>query len=210
MSEMQTFAQTLTLLILAYVCLFTLTRIVISLLAWRAARQVRHLYHDAGREMPLSGQEPPVSIIIPARDEQDRIVNAVRSVLQLRYAGYEVIVVNDGSGDATLARLIEAFGLLPVPGALPAPLRTEAVRTCYLSPGQPNLRVIDKAPGGTADALNAGVNASVYPLFCCVDADSILDRDALLHLVQHLLLQGRGSNRYRPQLLRSSALRQFR
>jgi cellulose synthase/poly-beta-1,6-N-acetylglucosamine synthase-like glycosyltransferase len=126
-----------------------------------------------------SGLEPPVSILIPAYNEEATIVASVQSMLQLSYPLFELIVVNDGSKDETLKVLKETFGLLPFPEAYRERLKTKVVRGIYQSTRHPNLRVIDKENGGKADALNAAINASRYPLFCSVDADSILQRNSL-------------------------------
>lgn len=133
------------------------------------------------------GLDPPLTIIAPAYDEEATIVASVQSLLQLDYAEYEIVVVNDGSGDRTLERLIEAFGLQPFPEAYRVRLPSAEIRQVYRSPQLPNLRVLDKANGGKADALNAGINASRYPLFCAVDADSILQRESLSRVVQPFL-----------------------
>ncbi len=128
--------------------------------------------------------EPPVAVIVPAYNEELTVVASVRSLLQLRYPQFEVIVVNDGSKDRTLAALIEAFDLRPFPEVVRVRLKTARVRTVYRSPIHPELRVIDKENGGKADALNAGLNAARYPLFCALDADGILQPDSLRRVVR--------------------------
>jgi cellulose synthase/poly-beta-1,6-N-acetylglucosamine synthase-like glycosyltransferase len=150
--------------------------------------------HRKGQEEVLddlpraySGLEPPVSILVPAYNEAATIAASVRSMLQLTYAEYEVIVVNDGSKDGTLDVLIREFGLLPFPEAYRRRIQTKDVRAIYRSTRFPNLRVVDKVNGGKADSLNAGINASRYPLFCGVDADSILQRDSLQKVVEPFL-----------------------
>jgi cellulose synthase/poly-beta-1,6-N-acetylglucosamine synthase-like glycosyltransferase len=134
-----------------------------------------------------SALEIPISILVPAYNEEAGIAASVRSLLQLSYSEYEIIVVNDGSTDGTLAALVEEFGLQPFPEALRVQVPTKKVHAIYQSSRYPNLRVIDKTNGGKADALNAGVNASRYPLFCGVDADSILQRDSLQRVVRPFL-----------------------
>jgi len=134
-----------------------------------------------------SGLEPPISLLVPAYNEEATIAASVRSMLQLSYAELEIIVINDGSKDSTLAVLIEEFGLQPFPEAYRVQIATKPVKTVYRSLRYPNLRVIDKDNGGKADSLNAGINASRYPLFCGVDADSILQRDSLQKLVRPFL-----------------------
>ncbi|HZP92793.1 MAG TPA: glycosyltransferase [Burkholderiales bacterium] len=136
---------------------------------------------------PVSGYEPPVSIVVPAYNEQAAIVDSVRALLQLEYPDYEVIVVNDGSRDGTLAMLQQEFELALFPEAYWRRLRVQIVHGIYRSAAHPRLRVIDKVRGGKADALNAGINAARYPLFCAVDAGSILQRDSLQRAVQPFL-----------------------
>lgn len=134
-----------------------------------------------------SGLEPPISVLAPAYNEEATIAASVRSFLQLNYSEYEIIVVNDGSKDGTLDVLIREFALYPFPEAYPHRVPTQRVRGTYRSAAHPNLRVVDKENGGKADALNAGINASQYPLFCAVDADSILRRDSLERIVEPFL-----------------------
>jgi len=131
--------------------------------------------------------EPPISVLVPAYNEETTIAGTVRSVLQLTYPEFEIIVINDGSRDGTLEVLQREFALLPFPEAYRIQLPTEPVRGIYRSTLYPQLRVIDKANGGKADSLNAGINASRYPLFCGVDADSILQRNSLQQVVQPFL-----------------------
>ncbi|MBU0588310.1 MAG: glycosyltransferase [Gammaproteobacteria bacterium] len=137
-------------------------------------------------ELPreFSALEPAISMLVPAYNEETTIAATVRSVLQLNYSEYEVIVINDGSRDGTLDVLREEFALIPFPDVYRIQLPTEHVRGIYRSITYHNLRVIDKDNGGKADALNAGINASRFPLFCGVDADSILQRNSLQQVVQ--------------------------
>nr|WP_229426105.1 glycosyltransferase [Pseudoduganella violacea] len=134
-----------------------------------------------------SALEPPISVLVPAYNEEATIAASVRSMLQLSYSEMEIIVINDGSADGTLEVLKQEFGLQAFPEAYRVQIETKAVRGFYRSTRYPNLRVIDKANGGKADSLNAGINASRYPLFCGVDADSILQRDSLQRLVKPFL-----------------------
>ena len=134
-------------------------------------------------EVP-SGFEPPVSLLVAAHDEQATIAAFVVSLLRLEYPEFEVIVVNDGSADGTLAALQEAFGLEPIPQAMWRRLPTQPVLTMYTSRMHANLRVVDKTHGGRADALNAAINASHYPLFCAVDSRAILQPDSLRRVAE--------------------------
>ncbi len=131
-----------------------------------------------------SGLEPPVSLLVPAYNESAGISQSIHSLLQLDYPEFEIIAINDGSKDETLQTLIRDFGLVPFPEAYRERLKTKRVQTIYHSREYPNLRVIDKENGGKADALNVGINAARYPIFCSVDADSILQRDSLRRVVR--------------------------
>jgi cellulose synthase/poly-beta-1,6-N-acetylglucosamine synthase-like glycosyltransferase len=122
----------------------------------------------------------PVSILVPAHNEEVSIVASVRSLLALQFPEFEVIVVSDGSEDETMPRLIDAFALAEQPWAARQDLPTAPVRRTFRSLANPNLIVVDKERGGKADSLNAGLNLARYPLFAAVDADSMLDGEAIL------------------------------
>lgn len=130
------------------------------------------------------GMAPPVSILVPAYNEEATIISSIQAMLQLQYGEFEIVVINDGSTDTTLEKLIEHFKLRPFPMAMRKRIDTEEIRVIYASHQYPNLRLVDKLNGGKADSLNAGINVSRYPLFCVVDADSILQQDSLSQVVQ--------------------------
>lgn len=131
-----------------------------------------------------SEQAPAISVLAPAFNEELSIVESTRSLLALQYPEFEVIVINDGSKDGTLARLIAEFNLEPVQRFIDQSVSHAAIRGFYASPTLPRLLVVDKDNGGKSDALNAGINCSRSPLFCAIDADSILEPDALLRVVR--------------------------
>lgn len=133
------------------------------------------------------GLEPPISILAPAYNEEATIVASVSSLLQLKYTEFEIVVIVDGSTDRTLAILIDAFELSPFPEAYRVRLPSAPLLAIYHSALHPNLRVVHKENGGKADALNAGINAARFPLYCAVDADSILQRESLERVVQPFL-----------------------
>jgi cellulose synthase/poly-beta-1,6-N-acetylglucosamine synthase-like glycosyltransferase len=138
-----------------------------------------------------SNFKPPISLLVPAYNEASTIAVSVRSLLQLTYQEFEIIVINDGSKDATLAELQREFDLIPFAEAYWSKLPTKPLHGIWRSMRHPNLRVIDKENGGKADALNAGINAARYPLFCAVDADSILQRNSLQLIVQPFIEDAR-------------------
>jgi cellulose synthase/poly-beta-1,6-N-acetylglucosamine synthase-like glycosyltransferase len=146
----------------------------------------RHLKAQVFGDLPqaYSHFKPPISLLVPAYNEVSTIAASVRSLLQLAYHEFEIIVINDGSTDKTLETLKREFDLVPFAEAYWLRLSTKPVRGIWRSTRHPNLRVIDKENGGKADSLNAGINAARYPLFCAVDADSILQRDSLQLIVQ--------------------------
>jgi len=126
------------------------------------------------------GVAPPISLLVPAYNEEAVIVQSVRSMLTLEYPQIEVIVINDGSKDQTLKAMIEGFDLRRVARAHEKKVKHAEIRGVYGSPFYPRLLVIDKANGGKADAINAGINFARSPLFCVGDADSLLEGQALL------------------------------
>lgn len=140
---------------------------------------------EIGAAWRISGHDAlPIAILAPAFNEAKTIEQSVRSLLSLKYPHFEIIIINDGSADATLAVLTRAFGLQRAEQDCPFTLHHAPVRAVYKAPLHPNLTVIDKENGGKADALNAGINFARSPLFCSMDADSILEPDALLGAVQ--------------------------
>ena len=168
-----------------YACYAVLN--VFAVLQIRGYLQVAEL---AAAESVFSSLDLPISVIIPAYNESASIITSVRAMLQVEYPDYEVIVVNDGSKDDTLDKLIREFGLRQFPEAYRKRVRCRRVRCVYRSARYPMLRVIDKENGGSkADALNAGINACRYPIFCAVDADSILQPDSLRRAVRPFLEQ---------------------
>ena len=129
-------------------------------------------------------QAPPIAVLAPAYNEEVTVVASVTSLLALHYPDFEVIVINDGSKDATLRRLIDHFDLWPVERFHDVTVDHRPIRGLYASERLPRLLVIDKINGGKSDALNAGINLARAPLFCSMDADSILESDALLRAVR--------------------------
>ncbi|MGD9639433.1 MAG: glycosyltransferase [Alphaproteobacteria bacterium] len=126
----------------------------------------------------------PISVIIPAFNEEITICNTVKATLNTQYPSFEVIVVNDGSKDDTLNALINKYNLNKTDRFYENNLIHKKIRGIYTTPTYPNLVVIDKENGGRSDAINVGIDISRNPLFCTLDADSLLDPSALLKTVQ--------------------------
>ncbi len=129
-------------------------------------------------------QAPPIALLAPAFNEEVTIVESVSSLLALQYPDFEVIVVNDGSNDGTLQRVIDHFGLVEVRRFHDEQTVHQPIRGLYASERIPRLIVVDKENGGKSDALNAGINVARAPIFCSMDADSLLEPDSLLRAVR--------------------------
>ncbi|MBZ5565426.1 MAG: glycosyltransferase [Acidobacteriia bacterium] len=147
----------------------------------------RRLAYQGLNELRESVVTPPVTIIMPAWNEQESIVQSVRSVLKTDYPEFEVLVVDDGSNDDTLPRLVAAFELVRMDLIYRPRLQTKALRGFYRNPQIPNLLVISKENGGKPDALNSGINCCRTPYFCTLDSDCLLERDALLRLMRPII-----------------------
>jgi cellulose synthase/poly-beta-1,6-N-acetylglucosamine synthase-like glycosyltransferase len=176
------------IVVLAYFIALNSIYLGMSLLAFGALRRyaLRMQTVDAAELMAAAGM-PPVTLLAPAYNEEATCVESTKSLLTLRYPDYDIVVVNDGSKDRTLAVLEEAFELEEAARAPVATIPTAEVRTVMRSRRHPNLWVIDKGNGGKADALNAGLNYCRSPLFCAMDADSLLEPDALTRIVRVFL-----------------------
>jgi cellulose synthase/poly-beta-1,6-N-acetylglucosamine synthase-like glycosyltransferase len=149
-------------------------------------RHVRSL-SSGGRTEALGGRLAlGVSVIMPAHNESAGIVAAVQAMLSLRYPRHEVVVVDDGSADDTLSRLSEAFDLVEVERLLPADVAAHAAVRSVAAPrdGRTRLTVVSKDNSGKAESVNVGINACGEDLVAIVDADSLLDPDALLVVTQ--------------------------
>ncbi|MDB5153326.1 MAG: glycosyl transferase family 2 [Mucilaginibacter sp.] len=141
------------------------------------------------RVLASSTEAPSMSILAPAYNEAPSIVENVRSLLSLHYNNLEVIVINDGSTDDSLERLINAYDLYKVDFFVDQQLKSMPVRGVYKSrnPVYRKLVVADKENGGKADALNVGVNIATHDYFVCIDVDCVLEQDAVLKLAKPFL-----------------------
>ena len=173
---------------LGYYLLVHTNYFALYLLALAELRESAHEREYEPVYQPFGSQFlPGVAVIAPAYNEAETIVDNVRSLLAVKYADKEVIVVNDGSTDDTFDRLDAEYDLRPIDADYPLKIPTERVRGIYRSAVTEELLVVDKENGGKSDALNAGVWITEQQLFCAIDADSIVDRDGLLEVVQPFL-----------------------
>jgi cellulose synthase/poly-beta-1,6-N-acetylglucosamine synthase-like glycosyltransferase len=126
---------------------------------------------------------PPVALIVPAFNEERAIVDTVLSLLNLEYPEKEIVVVDDGSTDDTARRLIERFDLEAMDLMYREVVPAKRPMAFYYNPKLPGLLLVSKPNGGKPDAINVGINMARSPYFCTVDADSIIEHDALLRLM---------------------------
>ncbi len=151
---------------------------------------IRHIYrieYGGYSDIFESSQTPPISILVPAFNEAPSIVENVKALLALNYPSFEVIVINDGSTDDTLANLSRSFSLRSVGQIYRDVIKTEVVKDYFVSSTNPNLTVINKTKSNKSDSLNVGINVARYPYFCCIDADTLIEKDALLRLVRPII-----------------------
>jgi len=171
--------------VLAYFLALNISYILLFFVSLREVLTfLRRTFFSDYQQILRSDMTLPISMICPAHNEEKTIVDTVRSLQMLNYPEFEIIVVNDGSKDETLSRLLTAYDLRRVDRVYKRSLPTKSVRALYASPMVPNLVVVDKENGGKADALNCGINLSRYPLFSSMDADSVIEDDALLKAVK--------------------------
>jgi len=175
-------------LTLVYFLVLNTIYLVFTAIAWvEVTGHLRRRRFEPADEVFASPLTPGISILLPAFNEDVGVVDAVRSLLALRYPLHEVIVTNDGSTDRTLEVLREAFDLVPVRKALRTAIPTAPVRATYVSRTHASLCVIDKENGGKADALNAALSAARHPYVCAVDGDSLIEEEALLRVALPVL-----------------------
>jgi cellulose synthase/poly-beta-1,6-N-acetylglucosamine synthase-like glycosyltransferase len=153
----------------------------------RTHRYIARLKSLHVEELLSAAGSLPISLLVPAYNEEATIAEATRSLLTLRYPEYEIIVVNDGSSDATVEVLSAAFDMAPAHRLPTSVIPTAGVRRVLRSNVHPHLWLVDKDNGGKADALNAGLNHSRYPLFAALDADTLLEPDALIRIARPFL-----------------------
>jgi cellulose synthase/poly-beta-1,6-N-acetylglucosamine synthase-like glycosyltransferase len=175
---------------LAYFVLYnSYTLALIALSARQVRRRVAGHFVEDLDLIDQGDLTKPLTMIVPAYNEEITIVDSVTSLVYSDYPRFEIVVINDGSQDRTLAQLEQAFRLrrsdLPYRDAIgTARVRGIYEATIPLPPSVTRVIVIDKENGGKADALNAGINASTAPYFVSLDADSILDERALKELMR--------------------------
>lgn len=156
-----------------------------------AAWDLRHhrfaVGDDVGRQVVGSDIAPVLSMMAPAYNEGITVGESVRALLTLSYPNLEIVVINDGSSDETLDVLKSEFALTPIHNVYRKQVVSERIVGIYRSRINPRLVVVDKENGGKADALNAGLNIASGELVCAIDADTLIEPDALLRMSRPFL-----------------------
>jgi len=130
----------------------------------------------------------PISILVPAYNESVTIINTILSILDVEYKLFEIIVVDDGSSDDTSGKLIKYFNMHLVNRPINKLIKCKCEEFIYECHDQKvSLTLIRKENGGKADSLNMGINASKYPYFICMDADTLLQYDSLEKIANPIL-----------------------
>jgi cellulose synthase/poly-beta-1,6-N-acetylglucosamine synthase-like glycosyltransferase len=182
---------------LIYAVLYTSSKIIFSLLSLIQIKKYTKKYdHIATNEevedyVSLNRRDkkrilPKVTIVSPAYNEGVLIKDTVRSFLNQSYPETEVIIASDSGTDNTLEVMIEEFELYEVDGSIfthSDKITHKPIKRYFKSKSFDNLIVLDKENGGKADSQNAGISISSGIITTIIDADSVLERNALYHLV---------------------------
>jgi len=125
----------------------------------------------------------PISVIVPAYNEELTVADSVKSLLAQKYKLFEIIVVDDGSKDNTVKVMIEQFNMKEISRPIRRKIKCTPKDKVYVTyEYKVPITMITKANGGKADSLNLGISASEYPYVACIDADSMLQSDALARI----------------------------
>jgi cellulose synthase/poly-beta-1,6-N-acetylglucosamine synthase-like glycosyltransferase len=151
-----------------------------------SVREISWYSRGQGPSRSRRGQlahRPKVSLVTPAYNGETLIVQSAKAFLASDYTPLEVVVVDDGSKDETFARLDKAFDLVSLPLRGRQELKTAPIRSVSISRTEPRLRVVHKDNGGRSDAINAGISVARGELVVVVDADSLLEPEAITRAV---------------------------
>jgi biofilm PGA synthesis N-glycosyltransferase PgaC len=143
---------------------FVLAFLILLVLRYIALLWLGYLHHIESKvTSDVVVVDEPVTVVVPAFNEGAMIQAAIGSLLDLDYPEYDILIIDDGSTDDTLARARELEGRY----------------------GNTTVRVIRKAHGGKASALNTGIALAETPYVVCMDGDCRLSHDTLRHGMRH-------------------------
>ena len=176
------------LIIIVYMITIILFYILMMIVAYQTLSKRKRLDNDwLEEDFEMNIYTKPVSILVPAYNEELGIIESLHSLITLKYPESEIIVIDDGSKDSTPELVIETFDMVPADRTINTALPSEEILSIYQSKLHPKVFLIKKVNGGKADALNAGINFSRYPYFCSIDGDSILDSSSLLRVMRPII-----------------------
>lgn len=168
----------------AYAIIFFLTTILASISLDDFFIRKEHMSYSI---LSNNSNYIPISILVPAYNEEVTIIDTINSLLNLDYPKYEIVVINDGSKDWTANKVIEHFNLKQVVRPFRRMVPSKDMTSVYENQEKVRVVLVNKENGGKSDALNMGINISRFPLFVCVDADSMLQYDSLKKIVEPFL-----------------------
>ncbi|MDR3594656.1 glycosyltransferase [Clostridium sp.] len=158
------------------------TQLILS--AFSLYDYIKKMHYSDYKKYTASTNMIPISVLVPAYNEESTIVDNIKSLLALNYPSHEVIVINDGSKDDTFKKIFEAYNLKEISQPVRYLIKTKKIKGIYKNIDIPKLTLVDKENGGKADALNVGINLSKYPVFTSIDADSMLESDSLVRVIR--------------------------
>lgn len=176
------------IVIITYMVIVIVFYLIMMTVAYQTLARRKRLDHDwLEDEFNMNIFTKPVSILVPAYNEELGIIESLHSLITLKYPETEIIVIDDGSKDRTAELVIESFDMIKSSRSINTDLPAEKILGIYQSKLHPKVFLIRKDNGGKADALNAGINFSRYPYFCSIDGDSILDSSSLLRVMRPII-----------------------
>ncbi len=188
-----TIFEVISIIIAVYVVVVSLVYVILFFVAAHKLNREKDVNESQYEQVLQEELAPPLSIIVPAYNEELNIVWSVRSLLGINYKQFEIVVVNDGSKDATAQQLIDEFDMVEVKSRVRwsgLGKETKPIRGIYRSLQHTNLVLVDKENGGKADALNVGINVCQYPYFASLDGDTVLDQDAFIKVMKPIMDAG--------------------
>ncbi len=163
------------LVYLAVFSFFLITSVTVGAISLNDQKRRNKMFNDLKSDYYI-----PISVIVPAHNEEMTVVDSVTSLLSQKYKLFEIIVVDDGSKDNTAKMLIDSFGLKKITRPIRKKIPCTPEDAVYVSYDyKVPITLVTKKNGGKADALNLGISASEYPYVICIDADSMLQNDAM-------------------------------
>lgn len=184
------FIEYFTIVNLFYFFLINSFYVFLILLAYPAIiKRFKELKLEDLEKSLKSSSLPPICVGVPVFNEEKTIVESVHSLLRLKYPQKEIVVVSDGSTDQTMELLTKEFNLVETPLVSPQYIKTKPIRKVFRSLSSPELTVVEKENGMRADTLNCAVNFCSSPLFLQIDADTLVEEDALTRMIRPFLTE---------------------